>query len=95
VVEHHQLRRAGQHLVGSHPRQQRLALARACDPQRAGSPLAALDHQAAFLRSWLGFVGIADIHPIDIRPTFAAAGDVERTMAAALAEADRLAGRLR
>jgi len=62
---------------------------------RAGSPLAALDHQAAFLRSWLGFVGIVDIHPIDIRPTFAAAGDVERTMAAALAEADRLAERLR
>ena len=59
-----------------------------------GSALAGLDHQVAYLRDWLGFIGIDDVATIRVQPTYGADEAVAAVMAAAYAEADALAARL-
>ena len=58
---------------------------------RPGQPGSELDFQTAFLRAWLGFIGITDVHEIQVRPTYGSADEVEAAMARAYAEADALA----
>lgn len=58
------------------------------------SPLAALDHQVAYLRDWLGFIGVDDVATIRIQPTYGPDEAVATVMQAAYAEADTLAARL-
>lgn len=48
------------------------------------------DHQSSYLRWWLGYCGIEDIHELRLQPTFATADFAER-QAAALADARDLA----
>ena len=61
---------------------------------RPGGPLAALDHQVAYLQSWLGFIGVSDVRSIRIQPTYGAPEVVEMAMQAAFAEADALVATL-
>lgn len=51
----------------------------------------ASDFQKPFLRRWLRFIGIADVHEIGIAPTLADPAAVAETKALATAEAIRLA----
>jgi FMN-dependent NADH-azoreductase len=61
---------------------------------RPGGPAAALDHQIAYLETWLGFIGVTDIHTIRLCPTYGSIEEVEIAMERAYAEADALAARL-
>ncbi len=61
---------------------------------RTDGPMAALDHQMAFMKSWLGFIGVTDIRTVDIRPTYGTADDVENAMRRGYEEADALAAAL-
>ena len=59
-----------------------------------GSPLAHMDFQAAYLETWLRFIGVSSIHTLRIQPTYGSAETVEVAMQAAFAEADALAAAL-
>ncbi len=59
-----------------------------------GSPLAALDHQAAYMQAWLGFIGVTDIHTIRVQPTYGTPAEIEAAMARGYAEAEALAADL-
>lgn len=61
---------------------------------RPDGPMAALDHQMAFMRTWLNFIGITDISTVDIRPTYGTPDEVEGAMQRAYVEADSLANAL-
>ena len=49
------------------------------------------DHQKGQMRAWLAFLGITDVQEINVAPTLAEPLAVERTMAQARREAQRLA----
>jgi FMN-dependent NADH-azoreductase len=53
-----------------------------------GGPLAAFDHQLAYLERWLGFIGVTDIRSLRVAPTYGPEDAVQETVAAA-AEAAR------
>ena len=55
-----------------------------------GAPLAGLDHQAAFMQAWLGFIGVTDIHTIRVQPTYGSPEVIEAAMARGYAEAEAL-----
>ncbi len=59
-----------------------------------GGTMPHLDHQAAYLRDWLSFIGVTDIHTIRAMPTFGPEDVVEASMRRAYAEAESLAERL-
>ncbi|WP_298287798.1 NAD(P)H-dependent oxidoreductase [Novosphingobium sp.] len=61
---------------------------------RPGQPGAELDFQTAFMKAWLGFIGITDVHEVQVRPTYGAPEDVEAAMQRAYADADALAAAL-
>lgn len=50
-----------------------------------------LDFQLAYLRAWLGFIGVTDISAVRVAGTFGPENLVEAAMARAYADADRLA----
>lgn len=52
-------------------------------------PLAPYDYQLAYLRQWLGFIGIADVQGYRVAPTFGTPEQVDAVMAAALAEVEQ------
>jgi len=54
-----------------------------------------LDHQLGYLETWLGFIGVTDIRPLRVAPTFGAPDAVEAAMTAGRAEADALVDGLR
>lgn len=56
-----------------------------------GSPHAHLDHQFGYLQAWLGFIGVTDIRPLHVAPTFGAPDVVEAAMIAGCTAADVLA----
>lgn len=58
---------------------------------RPGQPGAELDFQTAFMKAWLGFIGITDVHEVQVRPTYGSPEDVEAAMQRAYADADALA----
>jgi FMN-dependent NADH-azoreductase len=60
-------------------------------PDRPGN---ALDFQTAYMRAWLGFIGITDVHDVQIRPTYGPPEQVEAAMMEAYSDADALADRL-
>ena len=53
-----------------------------------------LDFQTAYMRAWLGFIGITDVHDVQIKPTYGAPEQVEASIAQAYVDADALAERL-
>lgn len=57
---------------------------------RPGQPGAELDFQTAFMKAWLGFIGITDVHEVQVRPTYGAPDDVEAAMQRAYADAEAL-----
>ncbi len=61
---------------------------------RPGAPLAGLDHQAAYMQAWLGFIGITDIHILRVQPTYGSPEIIEAAMAQAYIEAEALAADL-
>ena len=54
-----------------------------------------LDHQLSYLETWLGFIGVSDIRPLRVAPTFGAPDAVEAAMMAGRAATDVLAEGLR
>jgi FMN-dependent NADH-azoreductase len=56
-----------------------------------GTPLAGLDHQAAYMQAWLGFIGVTQIHTIRVQPTYGTPEQIEAAMARGYAEAEALA----
>ncbi len=62
---------------------------------RAGGPAEALDFQVAYMKAWLGFIGVTDVHVVHVRPTYGTPQEVEAAMQAAYADADALAAELR
>ncbi|MFN3470022.1 MAG: FMN-dependent NADH-azoreductase [Novosphingobium sp.] len=61
---------------------------------RPGQPGAELDFQTAFMKAWLGFIGITDVHEVQVRPTYGTPEQVEAAMQRAYAYADALADAL-
>ena len=61
---------------------------------RPGQPGHELDFQTAFMKAWLGFIGITDVHEVQVRPTYGTPEQVEAAMATAYEEAAELAERL-
>ncbi|MBB4632400.1 FMN-dependent NADH-azoreductase [Sphingosinicella soli] len=61
---------------------------------RPEGPMASLDHQAAYLQQWLGFIGVGDVHTIRVMPTFGSEDVVEAAMRQAYVEAGSLTERL-
>ena len=59
-------------------------------PFGANPEIDALDFQLSYLRAWLGFIGVTDIHAIRVAGTFGPDAMVERAMEIARADADRL-----
>lgn len=57
---------------------------------RPDGPMAALDFQLAYLRAWLGFIGVTDIDALHVRPTYGDGPSVEAAMDQAYADADAL-----
>jgi len=62
---------------------------------RPGGGHAHLDHQLSYLETWLGFIGVTDIRPLRVAPTFGTPDAVEAAMIAGRAAADVLADGLR
>jgi len=60
-------------------------------PIEAGGPLAHLDFQLAYMKAWLGFIGVTDIRALRIAPTFGPPEAVEALMAEMAIQADALA----
>ena len=58
---------------------------------RPGQPGSELDHQLAYMKAWLGFIGVTDIHAVQVRPTYGTPEQVEGAMAQAYAAVDALA----
>lgn len=58
---------------------------------RPGQPGAEFDFQTAFMKAWLGFIGITDVHEVQVRPTYGSPEEVEAAMERAYADADVLA----
>lgn len=56
--------------------------------------LAVLDHQIAYLRHWLEFIGVNDIRTLRVAPTYGPEEAVEQVMQAACNEAVKLAAML-
>lgn len=59
-------------------------------PFGANPEIDSLDFQLSYLRAWLGFIGVTDIHAIRVAGTFGPDAMVERAMEIARADADRL-----
>ncbi|OYY70307.1 FMN-dependent NADH-azoreductase [Sphingomonas sp. 28-63-12] len=53
-----------------------------------------LDFQLAYLKAWLGFIGVTDIHALRVAGTFGPARVIEAAMAKAAGEADALVAQL-
>jgi len=68
-----------------------IVMAASAMPIEAGGPLSALDFQLSYLQTWLGFIGVTDIRSLRIAPTFGDPQAVERIMAQAGLEAQRMA----
>jgi FMN-dependent NADH-azoreductase len=61
---------------------------------RPGSAMADHDHQIAYLRRWLAFIGVEDVHVITISPTYGDPDAVEAVMAESCAAAEVVAAAL-
>ena len=62
---------------------------------RAGGPAESLDFQVAYMKAWLGFIGVSDVRVVHVRPTYGTPEEVEAAMQVAYADADALAAELR
>jgi FMN-dependent NADH-azoreductase len=56
-----------------------------------GGPLAAFDHQLAYLERWLGFIGVSDIRSLRVAPTYGPEDEVQATVATAAEDARAMA----
>jgi len=57
---------------------------------RPDGPMAGLDFQIAYLRAWLGFIGVTDVDTIHVRPTYGDGPSVQAAMDQAYADVDSL-----
>jgi FMN-dependent NADH-azoreductase len=53
-----------------------------------------LDFQLSYLKAWLGFIGVTDIHAVRVAGTFGPEDAVAAAMAKAATEADALVAQL-
>jgi FMN-dependent NADH-azoreductase len=53
-----------------------------------------LDFQLTYLRAWLGFIGVSDVHAVRVAGTFGPEEIVNAAMAKARGDADQLVDRL-
>jgi len=67
-----------------------IVAASAMDIQPQG-PLAGYDFQLNYLTTWLQFIGITDIAPLRVAPTFGPSAAVEAAMATAMCAAEQMA----
>lgn len=67
-----------------------IVAASAMDIAPAG-PLAAFDHQLAYLERWLGFIGVSEISSLRVAPTYGPEEQVRATVADACAQAETMA----
>jgi FMN-dependent NADH-azoreductase len=58
---------------------------------RPDQPGSELDFQMAYMKAWLGFIGITDVHAVQVRPTYGTLDQVEAAMAQGYADAETLA----
>lgn len=58
---------------------------------RPGQPGSELDHQLAFMKAWLGFIGVTDVHAVQVCPTYGTPDQVEDAMTQAYTAVDALA----
>ena len=56
-----------------------------------GTPAETMDFQLAYLRAWLGFIGVSDIRAIRVAPTYGAEADVLAVVDAAAGQARAMA----
>lgn len=63
-------------------------------PFGSAPELAGLDFQLAYLKAWLGFIGVTDINSVRVAGTFGPDDVVAAAMARAMFDAESLAGRL-
>lgn len=68
-----------------------LIIAASAMPFGRDDAITALDHQLAYLRAWLGFIGITDAEHIRVAPTFGPEKMVQQAMEAAGSAAEALA----
>lgn len=71
-----------------------LIVAASAMPFGASPDLEALDFQLSYLKTWLGFIGVTDIHAVRVAGTFGPEAAVEAAMAKAHAEAAALVDQL-
>lgn len=67
-----------------------IVVAASAMPFGTNSGLDGLDFQLSYLRAWLGFIGVTDIHAIRVAGTFGPEVLVEAAMERARADADRI-----
>jgi len=60
-------------------------------PDEASS---SLDFQTSYMKAWLGFIGVTDVHDVQIKPTYGPPEQVEAAMTQGYADAEGLADRL-
>ncbi|MEO0030848.1 MAG: hypothetical protein RIS94_606 [Pseudomonadota bacterium] len=57
---------------------------------RPGMPGSELDFQLSYMKAWLNFIGVTDIHAVQVRPTYGLPEQVEQAMETAFHDADAL-----
>jgi FMN-dependent NADH-azoreductase len=68
-----------------------MVIAASAMPIVPGSELAEFDFQLRYLESWLGFIGVTDIHTLRVAPTYGPDETVAKAMEAANKRARRMA----
>lgn len=58
---------------------------------RPEEPGEELDFQTSYMKAWLGFIGITDVHVVQVRPTYGTPAQVEEAMDIAFQDVDTLA----
>jgi FMN-dependent NADH-azoreductase len=71
-----------------------IVVAASAMPFGSAPALDGLDFQLAYLKAWLGFVGVTDIFPVRVAGTFGADEAVEAAMAKAASDADAVVAQL-
>jgi FMN-dependent NADH-azoreductase len=56
-----------------------------------GNPSETMDFQLAYLKAWLGFIGVSDIRALRVAPTYGAEADVQAVVDAAAVQARAMA----
>jgi FMN-dependent NADH-azoreductase len=71
-----------------------IVVAASAMPFGTSPDIAALDFQLTYLRAWLGFIGVSDVHAVRVAGTFGPEAAVNAAMDRARGDADRLVDQL-